>query len=75
MCVVYMCVCVYRHMYVYVCGLYVCMGVYVCTCMYVCGLYMYVCTFAHVHACVCVRDYAWAGIPHRSAGGRFKKHG
>ena len=60
-----------RHVYVFVCGLYVCMSVYVCTCMYVCGLYMYVCTFAHVHAC----DYVWAGIPLRSAGGRVKKHG
>ena len=56
LCVVYMCV---QCMCVHVCVWSIC--VYGCVCMYVCGLYMYVCTFVHVHArvCVCVRDYAW----------------
>ena len=78
MCVWSICVYVCTGMYMYVCGLYVCMGVYVCTCMYVCGLYsvhvcVYICTCTCM--CVCVRDYVWAGIPLRSAGGRVKKHG
>ena len=61
--VLYVYVCGYVHMCLYVCCvrvyMFACVCVYVCDCLvcvvYVCTLYMYVCI--HVHMCTCV--YVW----------------
>lgn len=58
----YMCVCVYIHIYMYVCiythicmyvytYMYVCIHMYVCVCIYI---YTYVNIFTYSHMCVCV---------------------